>query len=114
MKKQIIEALTFSRAVVRDGMDTPECIHDTNYDPDDRDCIECDYGPECRWLFENDEFAALERKPMEHLVDALEFALAYVGARTSRGGHNHHTCRCDICRWQRRAQKLRDRLPEAG
>jgi len=115
MRKQIIETLAFSRALVRDGLDTQDCGHDMNYDPDDRACLECEYGPECRWLFENDEFAALERKPVEHLVDALEFALAYVAARTSQGGdHHHRTCRCDICRWQRRAQKLRDSVPEAG
>jgi hypothetical protein len=112
MRKQIIETLAFSRALVRDGLDPQDCAHDTNYDPEDRGCVECEYGPECRWLFENDEFAALERKPLEHLVDALEFALAYVAARTR--SHNRHTCRCDICHWQRQAQKLRNSVPEPG
>ena len=114
MREQIIETLAFSRALVRDGLDLQDCVHDTNYDPDDPSCVECEYRPECRWLFENDEFAALQHKPLEHLADALEFALAYVAARTSQGGHHRPTCQCDICRWQRHAHELHDSMPEAG
>jgi hypothetical protein len=57
-------------------------------------------------LYDNDEFAALQQRPIEALVEALEFAMGYVDALTRQWQHDSRHCRCDACTWLRDAQRL--------
>ena len=105
-REQVIEALLFPRSLVRDHIEIDQCAHAGHYAKDRKDCQQCDYGPECEWLYSNDEFIALERKPLPVLAQALEFALGYVDAQVSLWGHQHTSCHCDACVWLRRTQRL--------
>ncbi|KPK55465.1 MAG: hypothetical protein AMS22_04325 [Thiotrichales bacterium SG8_50] len=109
MRKQMLEALAYPRDLIRSGLDVDNCPHSGNYAAEDIECLTCFDGPECRWLYHNDEFVALEGKSLAELADALEFALEHVSAQVIHSSHNQRTCRCDACAWLRKSQKLLDR-----
>lgn len=105
-----MQALEFPRSLVRDNLDLQECVHNGNYAADDDECRQCVQGFECEWLYGNDEFVALDRKPLKELAAALDFALEFVDMRISEWGHNRGSCRCEACAWRREAQRLADRI----
>lgn len=106
MRAKIISALVQSRLLVRDQVELQACSHNGHYAPDTSQCRYCVYGLECKWLYENDEFVALEQKAMGNLVEALQFAEAYVDAITMPWGHNRRNCHCELCRWLRHSRRL--------
>ena len=106
MRDRIIETLDYARAIVRSSIVLDDCSHDANFAAGSDECGVCEYASECHWLYSNDEFAALEQKPVEILVAALDFAVDYVRAELTHGGHNTARCRCESCTWLRTGQKL--------
>lgn len=108
MRKRVIETLAFARDMVRDNIELQECRHYGNFDEYDPACHTCEFEAECQWLYHNDEFVALERRPDEELTAALEFAIGYVDAHVTRWGHPPAVCACETCRWLRGAQSLFD------
>jgi hypothetical protein len=106
MRERLISALAYPRSVVRGYLEPDDCPHNSSFDREDRRCLNCEFEMECMWLCNNDEFAALQLRPMEDLVDALEFSLDYVSQRISEPGHHSATCRCDACTWSREAGSL--------
>ncbi|MFQ5994149.1 MAG: hypothetical protein ACE5K1_03565 [Acidiferrobacterales bacterium] len=108
IREQLIKTLAYPRYFVRNRLDLEDCPHSGFYAPGTKECLECDYEEECRWLFENEEFAALTRKPMSQLLEAVEFASAYIDARAKKSGHRVHRCHCVTCTWLREAQVLFD------
>lgn len=106
MREKIVKALINSRTLVRDQIELHDCIHNGHYVAGNSRCQYCEFGFECQWLYKNDEFAALEQKPIENLLEALQFAEAYVDAIVTRWEHDKRICRCDTCTWLRYTRRL--------
>lgn len=108
LKASIIKMLSESRSLVKGQIELHSCIHTGHYSDRHKTCRLCEYGYECRWLYQNDEFAALECKSIEALGESLEFAEAYIDAIVTRCSHNRQHCPCEACSWLRRACRLLD------
>jgi hypothetical protein len=108
MSERVIKALAYPRFQLRGDLDLGDCPHGGLYDTQDPECLECNIGPECRWLYSNEEFAALQQKSLRDLIDALEFAIEYVDALVTEWEHKRHQCRCEACTWLRDAHRLFD------
>lgn len=106
MRENIIEILQYPRYEMHDLLDIEHCPHAGNFNATDTCCLKCDNVLECRWLYENDECAALERKSDASLLAALESALEYVDGTIAELGHNISECQCDACRWLKRAESV--------
>lgn len=102
MKQHIIELLAHPRYLVLDEIDITECPHHSYYDETDPRCKYCELGEECRWLTNNEAFIALTKKPVEDLVQSLEFAVDYTTFRFDH--HNTRACICESCAWLREAR----------
>ena len=108
MRDELISALAYPRSVVRDYVQPDVCPHNRSFDGEDRRCLDCEFEVECLWLCRNDEFAALRLRPLDELVDALEFSLGYVQRRIDEPRHNTATCSFATCAWSREAEALID------
>ncbi len=114
VRKKLIDALSFPRQLVHDGLELDKCPHNGFYSESDPRCGRCEQQIECEWLLRNDEFVALQQKPLADLVDALEFALMHVNAYAGTAGHEVRACHCEVCGWLRKAQRLYHRLNAQG
>jgi hypothetical protein len=110
MRDSIIGMLDFPRSLARDNLDIDNCDHAGNYAERDSTCQVCEARLECSWLYRNDEFSALSKKPLEQLEEAFDFAVAYVDAWSVRIKHKSRTCPCHGCLWLREARKLQKRV----
>jgi hypothetical protein len=106
LKARIIDLLSESRMLVQGQIELHSCIHSGYYSNTHKACQLCEYGYECRWLYQNDEFTTLEHKTTEVLIESLEFADAYVDAIITRCGHDRRRCQCETCSWLRRTCRL--------
>lgn len=106
MRTRVIEALTFPRYQMLADLDRDNCTHSGFYARGDRKCRECDFGLECEWLYDNEEFGVVQRRPMRILVEALEFAINYIDAQVVEWEHDSERCACDACTWLRDARRL--------
>jgi hypothetical protein len=106
MREKILKMLSYPRALVRDQLELRDCPHNGNFAGDDGDCQECGRRLECSWLYDNEEFVALGRRPVTNLLESLDFARTYVDFRVDQMGHNRRICRCEACRWLRTATRL--------
>jgi hypothetical protein len=102
--------LDFPRSLARDSVDADNCHHAGNFAERDPICQACENRLECNWLYHNDEFSALSKKPLERLLEAFEFAVAYVDIWSIRAEHKSRTCPCHGCLWLREARKLQKRV----
>ncbi len=108
MRQRLIEALSYPRELVRNDMDLDDCPHNGLYDDEDGRCLACPQQPECEWLYNNEEFVALEQKPIAEILAALEIASDYVGAQITYWEHDSRRCRCTSCTWLRDTLRLVD------
>ena len=106
MRGKLIKALAHSRILVRDQVELQACIHNGHYVAGNSECKFCEFEFECQWLYKNDEFAALQHKTTDNLLEALQFAEAYIDAMITRWGHNKRTCCCETCTWLRNVRRL--------
>jgi len=83
MKENLIRALAFPRDLIQLSLVREECPQNWNFSSDAKECLSCHDGQECNWLLSNDQFAALEEKPLEALVSDLEIALDIVRAHVA-------------------------------
>lgn len=103
MHQEIIDLLSYPRSLVLSQIGEEDCKKDAYFDPHDTDCTGCRHGQQCQWLFSNDGFIELSRKPVEDLVAALDFAISYVDHRFE--DHNSRACACQSCQWLRAARR---------
>ncbi len=108
MRQGLIEALSYPRELVRNDMDLDDCPHNGLYDNEDGRCLACPQRPECEWLYDNEEFAALEQKSIAEILAALEIASDYVAAQIAYWEHDSRQCGCTSCTWLRDALRLVD------
>lgn len=110
IRQSLIEALSYPRELVRNDMDLDDCPHNGLFDDEDGRCLICPQQPECEWLYNNEEFVALEQKPIAEVLTALEIASDYVAAQIAYWEHNTEQCRCTSCTWLRHALQLVDQV----
>lgn len=110
MKGDILAALDYPRQYIGMQLKSNECIHGGFFNKHDAQCLECDSRFECRWLNENDECVALEKKSVEKLINSLEFSLEYIDGRIADWGHNIGECQCDSCQWLKQAEGIYNRF----
>ena len=108
MKQALIDALKYPRELVRTNLELDECPHAGLYDNEDGKCIACPQQSECEWLYHNEGFAALEKKPIAEILTALEIASDYVAAQVTYWEHDSRRCGCTSCSWLRDALRLVD------
>jgi hypothetical protein len=108
MRQVLIEALKYPRELVRDNLELDECPHAGLYDNEDGKCIACPQQSECEWLYNNEGFAALGKKPITQILTALEIAADYVAAQVTYWEHDSGRCGCTSCSWLRDALRLVD------
>jgi len=108
MKENLIRALAFPRDLIQLSLVREECPQNWNFSSDAKECLSCHDGQECNWLLSNDQFAALEEKPLEALVSDLEIALDIVRAHVACAYHAPRTCSCSACAWLKQAQTIHD------
>jgi hypothetical protein len=109
MRQSLIEALSYPRELVRNDMDLDDCPHSGLYDDEDGRCLACPQQPECEWLYNNEEFAALGQKPVAEILAALEIASDYVAAQIAYWEHDSRQCGCTSCTWLGEASRLVDK-----
>ena len=114
MRESIIKALSYPRELVRGEFELDDCPHSGLYAEEDARCIDCPQRPECEWLYSNEEFVALEQKPMAEILEALEFALEYVAAQIAYWQHDSQQCGCTSCSWLKDAARLFDEVRTAA
>jgi hypothetical protein len=110
LRRQVIEALTYPRHLMRGSIELDRCTHAGHYAVRDAVCQACDHGPECEWLTGHDEHVDLDGKSLAALTEALEISYGYVDARVTVEGHASALCRCSACEWLREAERLLERL----
>lgn len=88
LRESLIEALSYPRKVMRNYIELDNCPHNGLYDSEDGNCLACPQQMECVWLYSNEEFAALEKKPIAEILAALEDGLEYVTAQISYLEHD--------------------------
>jgi hypothetical protein len=108
MRQALIQALTYPRELVRNNLELDECPHAGLYDDEDGRCIACPQQSECEWLYHNEAFAALEKRPIADIRAAVEIAADYVTAQVAYWEHDSRRCRCTSCSWLRNALRLID------
>ncbi|MEE8429516.1 MAG: hypothetical protein V3S33_08460 [Gammaproteobacteria bacterium] len=113
IRQKITSTLVYPRRLVGDQLDLDHCRHSGLYNSAARDCQDCDTEPECEWLYDTEEFLLLQKRPMKKLVEALEFALGYMGGEIARVRHHRQRCGCEMCVWLRGAQRLCEEIYDA-
>jgi hypothetical protein len=106
MRRRLIEALTYPRLLILEGIGLQDCPHDELFDSSSDRCHNCDLIQECHWLSCLDSFAVLASKPTHTFHASLLYSIKVINARIEQVGHDSKTCTCESCTWTRDAQKL--------
>ena len=106
MRERLIELLRFPRYQLRGELDLQDCVHDGRYAATDPECLACQAKEECRWLYNNDEFAALSAMPDRRLIKAMIFVIEHMDTLVLQWGHDERFCHCDACEWLRQAREV--------
>ena len=67
MRRQLIEALSYPRLLVRRIVDGQDCRHDSLFDATNERCHNCDINRECHWVTCLEEFDDFSGKPTHTL-----------------------------------------------
>lgn len=110
MQEQLIQLLEIPRKLVHGELELEDCPHAGQFDQFDHQCVDCPQGPECQWMCNNDEFAALQQHSTSDLLQALGFALVYVYGAVIKWDHEPDSCTCVLCQWHRQAKSTYDDL----
>lgn len=115
MRRELIEALSYPRLLVRHIIDARDCPHDSLFDATSERCGHCDINSECHWVNCLNEFENFEGKPAYTINASLRYGIKLVEALHSDLRHDETTCACEPCTWVRNAHRLTEefelRLP---
>ena len=106
MRRRLLEALTYPRLFVLDGIGRQECLHDSLFDSCSDHCHDCDLRQECHWLSCLNNFAEFANKPDHTMHASLLYSIKMVQARSDESQHDVNACDCEPCTWTRSAQQL--------
>ncbi len=114
MKNRIIDALAYARYFVRKDIELDLCPHNGLFAAPDPRCRHCQFAAECAWLYDNEEFVALQTRSLEALVLSLDDAVKYVHASCLQWDHPTEECPCESCSWIRDATGVFDEACRSG
>jgi hypothetical protein len=106
LQQSIIDALSYARTVLRSYIELESCPHDGLYNGRDGTCLACPQRLQCEWLYSNEAFAALDKKPFAEILAALEDGFDYLDVQIRLLGHDSRRCKCSTCAWLRNTQRL--------
>ena len=106
MRRDMIEALSFPRFLIRQCIENRSCPNVGLFDAADQQCSQCDLNSECHWLSCLHEFSDFERKPTHTINASLRYGVRLVESLYGVLGHAGATCTCSTCSWLRHAQRL--------
>jgi hypothetical protein len=86
--------LEYPRILIERDVDFSHCRHGGVFDPDEPECVSCEFGNACRWLNRH-RATSLDEATLAELIDALTAAADYL-QKTTR--HDRH-CDCETCKW---------------
>ncbi len=104
MREEIVELLEFTRRWLPSQLELEECPCNGSYHQSNNQCERCEQKPECRWLFNNDEYVELCTKPLPELVASLDLALWLIDARNA--SEHGHRCSCELCSWRKQTEHI--------
>ena len=96
-----IELLRFPRYYIERQVDFTECRNDGQYDVSAAQCVDCQFGPACRWLDQHRTSLA-DNPPLDQLTDAIESATYYLQKSTQQLGAND----AEVLSWIREARRF--------
>lgn len=106
MRKQMIEALSYPRLLVKKIIDSRACPHDSLFEATSERCSQCGISSECHWVTCLDEFADFADKP-DHTINAsLRYGVKLVESLHSELHHDEAMCTCEACTWVRDALRM--------
>lgn len=101
LKAYAIELLKYPRWHIEREVDFTDCRHDAKYNAFLAECVECQFGPACRWLDQN-RTSLDDDAPINELVEAIDSAAQYLQATTQRRGSNN----AEVLAWIREARRF--------
>ena len=112
MRRQMIEALSYPRLLVKRIIDGRDCPHESLFEATSERCRQCDINSECHWVTCLDEFSNFADKP-DHTINAsLRYGVKLVESLHSELRHDETTCTCEACSWIRDAQRMIEEFEE--
>jgi len=106
MRRQLIEALTFPKLLVKELIEEGNFQHDNLYEATGERCNHCDGDGKCEWAKCLQDFRNFEEKPTAILSASLREGIKLVEALHSELRHDETTCTCETCIWIRDAEHL--------
>jgi hypothetical protein len=101
LKAYAIELLKFPRWHIEREVDFTDCRHDAQYDPLLAECVDCQFGPACRWLDQH-RTSLTDDASLDELVEAIASAAQYLQATTQKRGGNN----AEVLAWIREARRF--------
>lgn len=101
LKAYAIELLRFPRLVIEREVDFTNCRHDAHYNAFLSECVDCQFGPSCRWLDQH-RTSITRDAPFDELVLAIESACNYLQSAVQIRGANN----AEVLAWIREARRF--------
>lgn len=112
MRRQLIEALSYPRLLVKRIIDGKDCPHDSLFEATSERCRQCDINRDCHWVTCLDEFSDFAEKPTHTINASLRYGVRLVESLHSELRHDETLCSCESCSWVRDAQRLIEQFEE--
>ena len=106
MRRQLIEALTFPKLLVRQMIEGGNFEHKNLFEATGERCNHCDSGEDCGWEHCLQDFRNFENDTTEDLSASLREGIKLVEALHRKLRHDETNCTCETCCWIRHAEHL--------
>ena len=106
MRRQMIEALSYPKLLVKKQIEERNCPHDSLFDATDERCHHCDLGRECHWVACLNEFDDFDGKANHTINASLRYGIKLVKELHDEPCPDEGTCTCEACTWIRESRRL--------
>ena len=118
MRRQLIEALTYPKLLVRGLIEDGNFPHKNLFEATGERCHHCDLSGNCGWENCLQDFRNFDEESNDSLSSFLREGIKLVEALHSELRHDETTCTCETCSWIRNAEHLTEEcehhLPHVG
>lgn len=106
MRRQIMEALTYPKLLVRQMIEDGNFEHKNLFEATGERCHHCDPNHDCGWEHCLQDFRDFDSETTEGLSDCLREGIRLVESLHRKLRHDETTCTCETCCWIRHAEHL--------
>lgn len=106
MRRQLIEALTYPKLLVKGLIEDGNFAHHNLFEATGERCNHCDLTGNCGWENCLQDFRNFDDESTEALSLSLREGIRLVEALHSELRHDETTCTCATCSWIRNAEHL--------